>query len=333
MRKSLTRLPSLLCALALGGCLSTGLLTGGGTGGPAPSWVLNPPEDSGSEWYGVGEGPDREIARRTALKDVATKLRVSISGKLDSQVTDSNGKVDRQARSRVSEEVARTEFRNFSIEKTEQRGKSFYVLVKVDRPSFVADIRARLEPLDAEIDRTVPSLDQASPLERFIGYRRLLPTVDKASAQAELLLGAENDGTANTSLRRYAAIRQSADDARTGLVFKLQAAAQDADVAAAVGTFANENGMRAASTGGTAGTVLAVKVATLQDDIGGFKIVRLTVSLNVRDEAGRSVASRDHEVSGSSRYDYKTARQNAVEELLKVLRSEGPLTGLGFAGS
>ncbi len=307
-----------------------GSLTGGGA---APKWVLNPPEDTGSEWYGVGEGPDRETARRAALKDVATKLRVSISGKLESQITESNGKVDRQARSRVSEEVSRTEFRNFNVEKTEEGGKGFYVLVKVDRPSFVGDIRSKLEPLDTEIDGTVSSLEKASSLERFIGYRRLLPTLDKASAQAELLLGAENGGTGNAKLKRYAAIRQSADEARTGLVFKLQSAAQDADVASAVGTFANENGMRAESGASNTGNVLAVKVVSREDDIQGFKTVKLNVNLNVRDDKGRSVASRDHEVSGSSRYDYKAARQNAIEDLLKVLRDEGPLVGLGFAKS
>jgi hypothetical protein len=292
--------------------------------------VLNPPEDTATEWYGVGEGADREIARRAALKDVATKLKVSISGKLESRVTDTNGKVDRQASNRVSEEVSRTEFRNFSVEKTEEGGKGFYVLVKVDRPSFLGDIRAKLDPLDAEIDRTEASLAQASALERFIGYRRLLPTLDKASAQAELLLGAENGGTGNAKLKRYAALRRSADDARTGLVFKLQAAPQDADVAAAVGTFATENGMRA-ETGSGSGNVLAVKVVAREGDIQGFKTVKLNVNLNVRDDKGRSVASRDHEVSGTSRMDYKAARQNAVDELLKVLREEGPLAGLGFA--
>lgn len=321
------QMPALLCAALLSGCLSMGSLTGGGS---APNWVLNPPEDTASEWYGVGEGSDREIARRAALKDVATKLKVSISGKLESRVTDANGRVDRQASSRVSEEVARTEFRNFSVEKTEQSGKRYFVLVKVDRATFLSDIRAKLDPLDAEIDRTEASLARATAIERFIGYRRLLPTLDQASAQAELLLGAENGGTGNAKLKRYAALRQSADDARTGLVFKLQAAAQDADVAAAVATFANENGMRAESGSGS-GNVLAVKVAAREGDIQGFKTVKLNVNLNVRDDQGRSVASRDHEVSGTSRLDYKAARQNAVEELLEALRKEGPLAALGFS--
>lgn len=328
MRTSFIRLPILLVVLFMAGCSTMKSMTGGG---PAPKWVLDPPADTETEWYGVGEGSDRDSARRAALKDVATKLKVSISGKLDSRITETNGKVDRQASSRVSEEVARTEFRNFSVEKTEEGGRGFYVLVKVDRPSFVGDIRSRLAPLDAEIDQTVTSLEGASPLERFIGYRRILPALDKASAQAELLLGAENGGTGNAKLKRYATIRQQADDARTGLVFRLQAAPQDADVATAVGTFANENGMRAESGAGTSGNVLAVTVVNRQDEIYGTKTVKLNVNLNVRDDKGRSVASRDHEVSGSSRYDYKAARQNAVEELLGVLREEGPLVGFGFS--
>jgi hypothetical protein len=320
---------ALACAAMLAGCLSLGSLTGS-SAGPAPKWVLNPPEDTSTEWYGVGEGPDRETARRAALKDVATKLRVTISGRIDSMVSDNNGKVERQARSRVSEDVQKTEFRNFSVEKTEQGGKGYYVLVKVDRPSFVGDIRSKLDPLDTNIEQTAASLEAASPIERFMGYQRLLPTIDKASTQAQLLLGAENGGTGDAKLKRYQALQQKAEAARSTLVFRLQSQPQDADIAAAVGTFVNENGMRADAGAGSGGNVLAVKAVSQQDEIYGSKVVKLNVNLNVRDDRGQSVASRDHEVSGTSRYDYKAARQNAVQALAEALRAEGPLVGLGF---
>lgn len=311
----------------LGGCLSMGSTR---DAGPAPEWVLNPPPDTTTAWYGVGEGVDREIARRAALKDVATKLRVSISGRIDSQVTDNNGKVDRQARSRVSEEVQKTEFRNFSVEQTAQGGKGFYVLVKVDRQAFMGDIRAKLDPLDATIEQSVTSLEKASPLERFIGLRRLLPTLDSATAQAQLLVGAENGGAGVTKLKRYQAIQQKVDEAPAGLVFQLQAKPQDADIADAVGTFVNENRMRAVTSPGGGGNVLVVTAVNREDEIYGSKVVKLNVNLNVRDDRGQSLASRDHEVSGTSRYDYKAARQNAVQALLAALREEGLIAGLGF---
>lgn len=311
----------------LGGCLSMGPTR---DAGPAPEWVLNPPPDTGTAWYGVGEGVDREIARRAALKDVATKLRVSISGRIDSQVTDTNGKVDRQARSRLSEEVQKTEFRNFSVEQTAQGGKGFYVLVKVDRQAFMGDIRAKLDPLDATIEQSVASLEKASPLERFIGLRRLLPTLDSASAQAQLLVGAENGGSGLAKLKRYQAVQQKVDEAPAGLVFQLQAKPQDADIADAVGTFMNENRMRAVTTAGGGGNVLVVTAVNREDELYGSKVVKLNVNLNIRDDRGQSLASRDHEVSGTSRYDYKAARQNAVQALLAALREEGLIAGLGF---
>jgi hypothetical protein len=311
----------------LGGCLSLGSTR---DAGPAPAWVLNPPDDSSTDWFGVGEGTDREIARRAALKDVATKLRVSISGRIDSQVTDTNGKVDRQARSRVSEEVQKTEFRNFSVEQTAQGGKGFYVLVRVDRQAFVSDVRSKLDPLDANIEQSVAALATASPLERFIGLRRLVPALDSATGQAQLLVGAENGGAALTRLKRYQAIQQKIEEAPAALVFQLQAKPQDADIAAAVSTFVNENGMRADSAAGGAGNVLAVKTVSREDELYGSKVVKLNVNLNIRDDRGQSLASRDHEVSGTSRYDYKAARQNAVQALLEALREDGPLTGLGF---
>ena len=158
-----------LLALLGGGCASIGGLTGGSA---APAWVLQPPADTAEAWWGVGEGRDRDAAKGAALRDVAARLRVGISGKLDTQVSETNGKVDRRASARVSEEVARTEFRNYTIEQTAQSGKLVHVLVKVDRRAFVTDVRAAIEPLDAAIRQGTANLDAASPIERFVTLRK-----------------------------------------------------------------------------------------------------------------------------------------------------------------
>ena len=317
--------------LLLSACLSMGPRGDSpGASGAVPPWVLNPPADTAEIWYGVGEGADRDAARRAALKDVASRLRVSISGKLENQVTETNGQVDRQARIRVSEEVQKTEFRNFTVDQAAQGPKGFHVLVRVDRRAFVTDVRARLDALDATVAQAAPGLESSSPVERFVTLQRLRPTVDKAMAQAQLLLGAENGGSAGARMGRYQGLLRQADEAAGALVFHVRAQAADADIAQAVTTFVNENRMRADPAGGAGSTPLEVAATAMQDEIRGSRVVKLTVRLTVRDARGQSMASKDYEVSGSSRYDFKAARQKAVEALLDAMRAEGPVAGLGF---
>ena len=47
-----------------------------------PQWMVSPPADDGQWWYGTGEGPDLEGARRNALRNVAAKLRSTIAGQV-----------------------------------------------------------------------------------------------------------------------------------------------------------------------------------------------------------------------------------------------------------
>ena len=296
----------------------------------APQWLLNPPADSHETWWGVGEGQDRDVAKRAALKDVAAKLKVSISGKLESQVTDNNGRVDRQARNRISEEVQKTEFSNYTIEKTAQSGSHFYVLAKVDRQAFIRDAKAKLDAFDATIQQATSGLEKKSSIERFVSLRRLGPTLEKAVAQAQLLMGAEIGGSGLARLNRYQNLQQQTSDAATGLAFRLQSKRDDNDIAAAVATYLNESGMRADASPSSGGNILAISSTNRQDEIYGNKFVKLNVTLSVKDDRGQSIASRDFEVSGSSRYDFSAARQAAVQNLQTALREAGPIAGLGF---
>ncbi len=317
----------LMLVVPLAGC---GTLLPKKQSGAVPAWVLSPPADSREWFWGVGEGPELDAAKGAGLKDIAARLRVSISGQLDSQVTVDNGKVDRQARTRISEQVQKTEFSHYVVEKTAQSADGFFVLVKLDRQAFIRDLKDRLGVLDAHIQRMAAGLGRQTPLERFVSLRRIQPDLEAATAYAQLLVGAEAGGMGAARLREYEALRQQARQAATALVFHIQARPEDQDLAEAVGTFLNESGIRVESGQG-GGNSLAISSGAFADEIYGSKLVRLKVTLSVRDDGGRALASRNYEVSGSSAYDYPGARKSALRKLLAAMREAGPAAALGFA--
>jgi len=296
---------------------------------PVPTWVLSTPADSREWFWGVGEGPELDTAKRAALKDIAGKLRVSISGQLESQVTVDNNKVDRQARTRISEEVQKTEFTNYVVDKTAQSENGFFVLVKVDRQAFIRDQKAKLSALDSSIQQATTGLDNKTPLERFVALRRLQPSLDKAVGFAQVLIGAESGGDGASRLRKYEALQEQAKQAPNSLVFHIQTRQEDNDIAQAVSTYLNESGIRTERSQ-AGGNVLAISSNSREDQIYGSKMVKLQVSLSVLDDKGRALSGRDYAVSGSSTYDYRGARQLAIQKLIGAMREAGPIAGLGF---
>lgn len=315
----------LLCGIVLmvGGCASMKSDT------PPPEWVLNPPKDTAESYWGVGEGYDLEAAKRTALKDVAARLRVSISGNMESQVAVRNDAVDRSARSKISEVVQKTEFTNFSVEKTAKSNDGLYTLVKVDRRAFIKETRVKFENLNKLIQESTRDLSRKTPLEQFQTFRGTLPNIENAIAVGQLLRVADTAFSGGGEISRLESLQQKALAAAGNLVFALQFKPGDADIAQVVTGFINANGMRIAGSG-ESGLLIAISSSVRQEVLFGNRNVRLQLTLNLRDEKKQNVAAKEYLINGNSLDTFEAARQDAMRVLANAMKSAGAAGGLGL---
>ncbi|HEY0665614.1 MAG TPA: LPP20 family lipoprotein [Gallionella sp.] len=289
-----------------------------------PAWVSEPPANTPDKMWGVGEGDDLESAKRSALKDVAARLRVAISANIETSVTVRQDTVDRYSRTSLSEDVQRTEFRNFRLEKSVAFVEGFYALVSVDRRAFIADAEQQLVAAEKEIsDRLAGS--ESSSIERFVAQQKALPWMEKAAASAQLLSAAD-PGFDVDRLANHQAALSKARSAAGDLIFDIKAGKDSQDVANTLRTFLNESGMRV----GGGGAALVVGTSIAQDTIYGSHTVQLRINLSVLDARQRNLASREFTVHGSSVTNYQLARQVALKILGEKLREAGPLAALGF---
>jgi len=296
---------------------------------PAPDWVLNPPRDT-AEWYwGVGEGDDLETARRAALRDIAARFRVSIAGNMESQMTVQNQMVERAARSRISEVVQKTEFTQASLEKTASAKGGLYALVKVDRRAFVRETQARFDSLNRQVLDASRNLESKTPIEQYMALRAALPPIEQAVAAAQLLRVADPANSARDALPRLEALQQKALSAANLLVFSLHHKPADADIAQVVTTFLNANGMRVAAPGRDA-LPLSITASAREQMLFGNRNLRLQLTLNLRDERQRNIASREYLINGNSLNTFEAARQDAMRELARVMNEAGAPAALGL---
>ena len=317
-------LPSLVLVVAvfllIGGCA---------TSQTTPSdWVLNPPSDSITEYWGVGEGYDLDTARRTALRAVASKLRVSVSGSMQSQTSVRNDTVDRTAQSRVSEVVQETEFTNVTVEKSSKFQDGFYVLVKVDRRAFVKETQTKFDDLTRLVDQSLADFEKKSPLDQFQNLQHSLPNIEKAIAYGQLLRVADHAFTDGFKITRLEKSRQQAAMAATKLVISLEYAPQDADIARAITDFLNSNGIRVSPT--EKDLVLKIESSYKQELLFGNKSHQLQVALQLWNGQMQNVASKQYKVNGNSLDNFESARQDAVRRLGQSMKSAGASAGLGL---
>ena len=320
----------MLLLLLLGGCLAN---TGGNflSGGQkeAPSWVLSPPADTGAVIYGVGEGPDLDEARTAALRDVAAKLRVTISASIDSQVNVSNNFVDRSSSSKVSEEVRKTTFAKHQLEKTEVYPNSVYALVSVDRQLLVSETKKRLDEKDRALRAGLDSARVHTGLERLRIASQLKPVADDVADLLSLMSSASPGFSSVIYTRQIEAWRQLNDDALRNLNFRLQFQSADQDVASLLRQMLSESEYRIVEAGQATG-VLQVSTESTYQSIYGSTQVQLKLHVSLRSEEGRVFSQKEYQVEGASLEDRAVARQAAVRKLAGELKKHGAADVLGF---
>jgi hypothetical protein len=64
--------------------------------------------------------------------------------------------------------------------------------------------------------------------------------------------------------------------------------------------------------------------------VQGSKLVRLDVSLQVKDDRQQTVSGQNYVASGASLTSHANARQQALTKLQEELRKAGLINGLGF---
>jgi len=275
--------------------------------------------------WGVGEGNDLDTAKRSALKDVAAKLRVAISAQIESRVMVRSGSTDRYSSSHVAEQVSRTEFRNYVVDKTAQGGQGVYVLVKVDRQAFITDAEQKLSVAEKEVARLMQHTGPQNSIDKFVAQQKALPWIEKEIVAAQMLAGADA-GFDVDRLRRYEDARVVAKTASEKVVFELKAKDADKDIVRRLGDYLSKYSIRV----GKGGTPLLIDTVANQSEVFGSDTVQLRVHMQVLDGLGHGIASSEFVAHGSSMQDHRAARQAALADLEEQLDEAGLLATLGF---
>jgi hypothetical protein len=118
-----------ITTLALTGCQSTGQPKST----KLPSWVTSPPQDTANIFYGLGSGYDLQTANAAALKDVSSKLGVTVSSiyKQRQQVTNQN--YQKYIDDQVQLSTEQTPITQYQVIHNESFNQNFYSLIKVEK--------------------------------------------------------------------------------------------------------------------------------------------------------------------------------------------------------
>lgn len=292
---------------------------------PPPAWVMQPPADTPTDLWGVGEGPDIDFATRAALRQIAGRLRVSVSAVTDSSVMVSQQSVYRTDQTRLQEVVRETEFTGVSVSQTSRHSSGVHALVRVDRQAFVRETRARLNEHYSRVRLQLQQAEQADALGRYRALRLAWPDAQQVVSVGQLLRVLDGGGADAQAIAVSASVSQRMAQAASQLTVRIEHASADADVATLLGQWLNQSGFSqvAASSDAT----LRLQVSSRTESVFDTWNNRLSVNLAWVDSRGNTVAGRAHEINGSSLESAQQARKNAIRRWSQMVKgAEIPAT-------
>lgn len=343
----------LLSAFALGamGCSGMGssmrtaqtlsTLPAVGTGGPTfsrastpnlssvPDWALAPAARDVDSETGIGSGATLEEATRMALRDMASRISVSVKSKLRDVYREKNGRSASSVEQVVETEVLGTRFTGWERTRVAEAKGVYWAEVKIDRARLIRDSRLELNQLAERISAQLAKTDE-SALQRLMA----LQTTSIERARIRNLVMLLNGVDPSFDRKRYDALRlrwsAMDQDARRALVFHVSADPASREIARwleshlAAERFTTQPGECAV------GDAICIEIRSdiVETDVAQRFVAKIRSHLAILDSGGRMLQARDLVGRGDSSADAERARQKALKNLRKQFVSTSVLDGL-----
>jgi hypothetical protein len=129
-----------------------------------PDWVVNPPQDTQTTFYGTGNGYNLESSTSAALKDVTGKLGVTVSSIYKQREQITNSQYQKYIDDQVNLSVEATPISKYQVIKNEVINGQVYSLLKVEKPQLLTSIQDKLVQENSKATKVIKQKAQTSNL-------------------------------------------------------------------------------------------------------------------------------------------------------------------------
>ncbi len=296
---------------------------------PLPQWYTQPPQNSATTLYGVGEGINQKAAIDDALSGMLSVLGVKISSTFESQTVEHQGRqesFDKRVEHNIKSERATLHVSEYKVVEGVQYGyRRYIVLIQSDRKKLFEGMKSALDEQYASYNQHHNALKNSNALEQLAFELSALENFKNLDDTLLAMQTLNNTFNENYYRKRYGSIVICKEDLLANITFNVHANIQD--FAAPI-----EKGLSAKGLHVKRNALLSIEIKAQinQTQSYGFTLARTTFDIKTRDASGRIVASNTFNITGQSTQGFAIAKQNVAMRLEQKVASEGVERVLGF---
>ncbi len=298
-----------------------------------PSWYVNPPQNSTSSYFSLGEGRDKQAAILDALNSFAQTLSVGIESEFVMQ-TQTNGSYlsSQNTKSIISSKVKNINLSSYEVLNIYDLGfERVLCLIKLDKKglfsAFLSDIEQKLATSRAMIDEA-KNYDIANRLK---SYKKAKANIDdvEVSIGLEKVLNGEFD-----ALRYQAASRKIVylyDELKSSITISLHSDKNSQNYLQGLKSAATSDGIVMVEKGSLKNHLdLYVNSSMKKTYSYGFYMANSIISFELKNSSGNIVGANRVEVVSHSPNSYEDAIVGLRIKFDELIKKEGVSKVVGF---
>ena len=309
-----------------------------------PQWYITPQTNDNINLYGVGEGFTIAEAKNSALNNLASKLKITISSQSSANLESNQFAASEEFRQKIDETIDKITFSDYKITNSAQKGDKIYVEIAVDRNLFISQNVEKLATLNNNMSYIYKNLDQQNILAQRNSLDKITDLADEAESIIYILgaLEAINDTTKDSNLTKYNSYRQDYDRILEKIEFFIEAKDTPKSITDVLINALNKEKLKIAGSKNKPNNNLVIITVTTDitaQNIYNSNIAKLKINFALSSgqnqialSSGQNqiLVSNAVEVSGSSVISTDMAIKAAAARLKELIESKGILKILGI---
>jgi hypothetical protein len=304
--------------LLLPGCVTTGKKA-------MPEWVMNPPSDSASTIYGVGEGASMRTARDDALGVVAGKLKTRVQADVQTETLLKNGEETSTTRNRVQTTTEALKLSDFQVEKSGTFGGKRFVLLALDRRKLIEALKSDLATIDKKLQGQLQQNGNPEPIKRLYRLNRALPNIQEAISLLSLIRSVDSASNLASKSRFYNDLLSERESMTQSITLGVRSDASTQILADKIVELLLSRGVKAerAQQGQNYDGLVKLSGTEKKAKMFGEKHVNLKVQLDLLGDEGGPISSALFDAGASSLTSFEAARDSANRLIGQEMTSLG----------
>jgi len=296
-----------------------------------PSWYLSFPTNNSLSLFGVGQGADINVAKASALSYISDSLSLTISSNLQKSERShrSNGEEDIfiSVSSSLHAQAKEIEFSQFKIIRNEQIGSTFVVLIEVSREELFNDYRSKLNLFSKELRDEEANISHYPFIKQGLLYKKRAFKSSQLRSMALLTQIINPQFNVRTYIEQSRKVAEASQRVLNKVKVYIHASNEAWLYIDSITKGFNDVGIKTGFNDAT--THVYIKNKFKMANIYGFSIAKATLVFDTKLNK-EVISSNTLILSGKSKYDYPSAKNDTNELLRRQIDREGIFSILGL---